>query len=101
MLGIARLGDSMISVIPCRCHASPFYFVGTIIIGSPNVLTNNLMTARMGDIAASTCGHNIILITMSSKSFANGIGVHRMSDSGVNCSGTAMTLTSSTNVLSV
>ena len=81
----ARLGDIGVGI--CCCHDSPpcISMTGTIIQGSPNVLTNGLETARLGDIIIGSCGHIGHIITASSSVYANSKGIARLGDSFSGC----------------
>jgi len=89
----------MISTSPCGCHVGPVNFMGTIIVGSGDVVTNSLPTARFGDVAVSTCGHIITLITGSGSVVVNSLATHRMGGYGVNCGGAAVTVGSAGNAV--
>jgi len=77
MPGVARVGDTHGGI----CHGNPV--VGTIVEGSPNVITNGRRTARLNDGVVHNCpvcgtGN----ISSSSRTvLANGIGVARLGDS--------------------
>ena len=46
---IARIGDRTDGTCYHPSHLVPLGVGGTIITGSPNVFTNNIPTARLGD----------------------------------------------------
>lgn len=96
---VARIGDVVLSISPCSCHKSPKNFSGIILTGSDDVIASSSGVALLGSIASSTCGHIITLIASSTTVRANGIGIHRKGELGINCGGTSMTVTASNTVL--
>ena len=77
--GVARIGDRTIGVC---CHPShPCKTVGgTIITGSPDVITNERLTARIGDLVLTDCGHIGYIITGSPNDIANNRLIARIQD---------------------
>lgn len=67
---------------------------GSVTGGSPDVLTNGIDTARLGDPAACAIHGAVVISTASNSVFANGKGVARAGDS---CSCGAILTTGSTN----
>ena len=67
---IARLGDRTHGVCYHPSHI-PLTIGGTIITGSPDVITNEKSTARVGDLVLTDCGHIGMIITGSPTEIAN------------------------------
>lgn len=84
MPGIARVSDRTIGVCfhPSHAPAIPFPSGGVIITGSGDVITNNLPTARVGDLIRSDCGHQSVIVSGSGKVLTNSRPTARMGDSG-------------------
>ena len=76
---IARLGDRTHGVCYHPSHI-PLTIGGTIITGSPDVITNEKSTARVGDLVLTDCGHIGMIITGSPKVDANDNLVARLED---------------------
>lgn len=75
---VARMND--IGMGTCSCHKNPQTVVGTIVIGSPNVLANGIGKARMGDLVMCSCGHPATIVLGSPTVLANGLPQARMGD---------------------
>lgn len=78
MTGLARIGDRTDGT--CFAHVPPLGTGGTIVTGSPDTLTNNLLQARLGDTVLADCGHKGTIVTSSSTVFCNHLGVARLGD---------------------
>ena len=76
---IARLGDRTHGVCYHPSHI-PLTIGGTIITGSPDVITNEKSTARVGDLVLTDCGHIGMIITGSPTEIANERLVARIGD---------------------
>lgn len=76
-LPVARIGDRTQGV--CLQHGPQG---GTIVTGSTDVFTNNLGTARLGDMIVADCGDIATIITASTVTYANNLGVARLGDLG-------------------
>lgn len=77
--GVARIGDRTHGVCYHPSHI-PLTIGGTIITGSPDTITNERLTARVGDIVLTDCGHHGQIITGSPKVLANERLVARLGD---------------------
>ncbi|MBL8787457.1 MAG: hypothetical protein JNJ59_21315 [Deltaproteobacteria bacterium] len=83
------------------CPACPHPAKGPIIVGSPNVFTNSLPTARMDDkgVHAACCGPNMFTASAGSGTvFVNGKKAHRKDDKQTHCGGTGKSIKGSPNV---
>ena len=76
---IARIGDRTFGTCYHPSHR-PLQIGGTIITGSPDVLTNDRPTARITDLVRTDCGHIGVIITGSKKDIANDKLVARIGD---------------------
>lgn len=85
MPGNARMNDMFIGI--CCCHAKPpcRSSSGIIITASPNVMTENMGQARMGDIGIGFCGHSTTIVSASPTVMANNLGVARLGDTVAGC----------------
>ena len=83
MPNVARVGDTVVAT--CCCHKSCRSVAGPIVKGSPNVLTNNLMTGRVGDVAICGCGHPTIIVKGSPNVLTNNVLTGRVGDPVVAC----------------
>lgn len=79
---ITRVGDYSVGVCSVGLECCPHGWVSRHVAGSPNVITNNRQTMRVGDIGISTCPHCVIsyAITGSSLTFTNAKKTHRVGD---------------------
>lgn len=77
--GVARVGDRTFGTCYHPSHI-PLKTGGTIITGSPNVITNDKPTARVTDLVLTDCGHLGMIITGSPKVDANDNLVARLGD---------------------
>jgi uncharacterized Zn-binding protein involved in type VI secretion len=80
---IARLGDRTHGVCYHPSHI-PQTIGGTIITGSPDVITNKKNTARVGDLVLTDCGHTGMIITGSPTEIANNRLIARVGDAVAN-----------------
>lgn len=80
MSNIARIGDKTLGT--CYAHRTPITVNGTIITGSPTVKSQGFNVARLGDAILSDCGHKSKIVTASSNSRANGLGIAKIGDKG-------------------
>ena len=78
MPNTVRVGD--IAVTTCCCHKGCRAPTGVLVKGSPNVMTNNLPTGRVGDVLICGCGHPTILVKGSPNVFTNGMLTGRVGD---------------------
>lgn len=76
---IARIGDRTQGTCFHPSHP-PLDIGGTIITGSPNVFTNNIPTARLGDLVETDCGHIGKIITGSTVDITNELLTARIGD---------------------
>tara|TARA_B110000305_G_C19328440_1_gene582685 strand:+ start:853 stop:1167 length:315 start_codon:yes stop_codon:yes gene_type:complete len=81
---VARLGDKTHGTCYHPIHVPPLVTGGTIITGSPDDLTNNKLTARLGDLVLTDCGHHGQIVTASPTVLANSIPVARLGDKVAN-----------------
>ena len=84
------------------CPACPHPCVGPIIVGSPNVLVNNLPAARVTDpgVHAACCGPNMYVAAKGSGTVEiNGLAAHRKDDKTDHCGGSGQSIAGSPNVL--
>jgi uncharacterized Zn-binding protein involved in type VI secretion len=81
----ARLTDLWSGI--CCCHFDPpcIGMSGPIITCSPNVRTNNLGNARIGDVVIGFCGHAGIIVTCSPNVITNNRGQARLGDAVSGC----------------
>ena len=70
--------DTVIGI--CPAHDAPIVVTGFVSPGSPNVLTNMMPAARMGDQVIGSCGHTAIVIMASATVRANFMGKARLGD---------------------
>jgi|AntDeeMinimDraft_6_1070357.scaffolds.fasta_scaffold02717_2 uncharacterized Zn-binding protein involved in type VI secretion len=80
MNSVARLGDRTFGICKHPSHSSPIPTGGTIVSGSPTVMTNILSTARITDAVVTDCGHADVIVSGSPTVFANNIPVARVGD---------------------
>ena len=103
MPGAGRLGDK--SNIPADAHgcpACPHPCIGPAIVGSPDVLVNNLPALRVGDkgVHAACCGPNTWEATQGSGTvFINNKEAHRLGDQDRHCGGMGQMIDGSANVI--
>lgn len=76
---VARLGDRTFGTCFHPAHI-PLKIGGTIITASPDDLTNNKPTARLGDLVKTDCGHIAEIITGSPNVLCNDRPVARLGD---------------------
>jgi len=81
----SRIGDIGVGI--CCCHSDPtcIGMVGPLITGSFNTLTNNIPSARIGDMVIGFCGHPGFMVTSSATAFINSRGAVRIGDLFVGC----------------
>lgn len=77
--GVARVGDRTHGTCYHPSHI-PKVVGGTIITGSPDVITNDRLTARVNDLVLTDCGHIGYIITGSPNDIANNRLVARIQD---------------------
>jgi len=75
---VARVSDIWVGTC-YACSGNP-QVSGIVITGSPDVLTNDRQTARVGDIVVGNCGHTGIIITGCNTVFANDREVAALTD---------------------
>ncbi|MDH5546859.1 MAG: hypothetical protein OEZ43_14800 [Gammaproteobacteria bacterium] len=103
MAGAARLGDK--SHAPADVHGCPACahpVTGPAVVGSADVLINNMPALRVGDkgIHAACCGSNTWQTTAGSGSvLINNLGAVRLGDSTQHCGGAGNVIDGSTDVL--
>ena len=96
-IGVARIGDMGIGV--CPCHTTPMSYTTIFATGASSVNVNGRTIANFTTIGISSCGHPTVVTTVSGKVNAEKTGVHRITDTGMNC-GSYTTVSSSNNVKS-
>ena len=97
---IARIGDRTDGTCYHPSHLVPLGVGGTIITGSPNVFTNNIPTARLGDLVETDCGHIGKIITGSTIDITNNILTARLGDNvATDAPYVAIIVTGSTDVI--
>jgi uncharacterized Zn-binding protein involved in type VI secretion len=94
-VGIARVGDMGLGI--CPKHKSPKIYNVTFVSGAATVNTNGLSTTNLTTIGVATCAHPTVVISVSATVSAEGTGVHRLGDSGINY-GSYTVISSSGNV---
>ncbi|HEY7954800.1 MAG: PAAR domain-containing protein [Polyangia bacterium] len=103
MPGQGRLGDkSNVPACVHGCLACPHPAVGPAIVGSPNVLVNNLPALRLGDngIHAVCCGPNTwTAVKGSATVMINNKPAHRMGDTDQHCGGVGQLIEGSPTVI--
>ncbi len=98
-----RLGDN--SQVPADAHGCPACAhpcIGPAIVGSPDVLTNNLPSLRVGDkgVHAACCGPNMWTAAKGSGTvLINGKAAHRQGDQDTHCGGNGKLVAGSPNVI--
>jgi uncharacterized Zn-binding protein involved in type VI secretion len=96
--GVARVGDRTIGTCAHPSHLVPITVGGTIVTGSPDVITNDRLTARVGDLVLTDCGHYGEIITGSPNDYANDKLIARIEDKVANRAPyTATIITASTD----
>jgi len=98
MAGNAYIGSLFSGV--CTCHEIPISVIGHIVMGSLNVLINNLGQATLGGLAVAQCGHTAQVIIGSSSIFTNEIPSARLGDMVASNCITGTIITASSNVIS-
>lgn len=83
MPATSRVGDTVVAT--CCCHKSCVTTTGIIVEGSPNVMTNNKSTGRIGDIAVCGCGHVTMIVEGSPNVMTNTIPTGRVGDATDGC----------------
>lgn len=84
-INVSRIGDVGRGIC---CEGDDHEATGIIITGSPNVNSEGLANARLGDILISTsCGHQRVgtIISGSPTVNANGLSIARIGDSFDGC----------------
>ena len=94
-VGIAKIGDVGIGV--CPKHKSPKIYNVTFISGASTVMVNGVPACNLTTVGIATCGHPTTVISISGTVYANGAGVHRIGDAGMNY-GTYTVVSGSGNV---
>lgn len=82
MPGVTRVGDIGVGV--CPHHSSPENYTTVFVSGAEDVFSNDQANCFVGSIGVSTCGHQTIAISGADDVTADGIGVHRVGDVGMN-----------------
>ena len=99
----ARVGDKAFNPADAHgCPACPHPVIGPAVAGSPNVMTNNLPSVRVGDagVHAACCGPNSWNAKAGSGTvLINGKKAHRLGDSTKHCGGMGNTIEGSPNVI--
>jgi uncharacterized Zn-binding protein involved in type VI secretion len=100
---MGRLGDKSQAPMDAHgCPACPHPVIGPAIIGSPNVLVNNLPALRVGDkgIHMVCCGPNMWTATAGSATvMINNLPAHRLGDQDMHCGGPGTLIEGSPDVL--
>jgi len=98
-----RLGDKgSVQVDLHGCPSCPHSAIGPALSGSPDVLTNNLPSLRVGDIGvhAVCCGTNSWTATKGSQTvLINGRPAHRKNDAQQHCGGQGKLVEGSPDVM--
>ena len=81
-VGISKIGDTGIGT--CPAHKSTKIYTVTFISGASTVNVNGVPAANLTTVGIASCGHPTIAISVSATVYANGTGVHRIGDSGLN-----------------
>jgi uncharacterized Zn-binding protein involved in type VI secretion len=84
------------------CPACPHPAIGPAIIGSPDVITNNFPSLRVGDkgMHAVCCNSNTWEATAGSGTvFINSKAAHRLGDADKHCGGSGQLVEGSSNVV--
>ena len=87
MTGAAKIGD----VGHGYCYAGhvdvekgkPKEMHTTIVTGSNDVFINGVAVALLGSVGTTDCGHFTQATSVSSSVIVNGVGMHRLGDSGI------------------
>ncbi|HOI11579.1 MAG TPA: PAAR domain-containing protein [Myxococcota bacterium] len=99
----ARVGDlSKAETDAHGCPACPHTVQGPAILGSPNVLINNMPAVRVTDIGmhAACCGPNMWnAVKGSSTVLINGLAAHRKGDMDQHCGGVGKMIQGSPDVI--
>jgi len=100
MPGVTRVNDLTIGVGSHGGKCCPHTITGVVMIGSPDVFSNDLNNGRIGDIAIHDCPHCPIgiLLTGSSDVYANGIPFSRLGDQVNEVCGSGTVITASSDV---
>lgn len=94
-VSVAKIGDTGIGT--CPKHKSPKIYNVTFISGAGTVNANGVPIANLTTVGIATCGHPTVVISVSGTVNAEGTGVHRVGDSGMNY-GTYTVVSGSGNV---
>lgn len=99
----SRLGDkSQVPIDVHGCPACPHTCIGPAIAGSPNVMTNNRPSLRVGDngVHAACCGPNTWIAQQGSGTvMINNKPAHRLGDTDIHCGGIGRMVEGSNNVV--
>src|SRR5689334_235687 len=99
-----RLGDKAQAPLDAHgCPACPHPVTGPAVIGSPDVMVNNMPALRCDDtgIHAACCGTNTWTAHFGSNTvFINGKAAHRQTDITRHCGGMGKLIEGSPNVVS-
>jgi uncharacterized Zn-binding protein involved in type VI secretion len=97
-----RLGDIAQTKADAHgCPSCPHTAMGPAIIGSPNVMINNMPALRVTDqgFHAACCGPNMWVASKGSMTvFINGLAAHRKDDMTQHCGGVGTLTIGSPNV---
>lgn len=85
MPALARLNDLGIGI--CPGHPVPVPFTAVIISACTMTISEGMPVANTNSVLMCTCGHSAIPTMFSSTVIAEGGGVHRLGDLGVNNAG--------------
>jgi len=103
MPGQGRIGDlSQVPIDIHGCVACPHTAIGPAVLGSADVLVNNMSALRVDDLGihAACCGPNMWkAITGSTTVLINGKPAHRLNDLDLHCGGLGKLITASPNVI--
>ena len=96
------MDNSQVPADAHACPACPHPATGPAIMGSPDVLVNNLPALRVGDMGvhAVCCGPNMWTAAAGSGTvMINGKPAHRQGDSDTHCGGSGQLIAGSPDVI--
>lgn len=91
MPAIARLTD--IGIGTCPGHPIPVLFSAVIVQACSMVISEGKAAANANSLLICSCGHSAIPTMFSSTVIAEGSGVHRLGDPGINNAGGTYVMT--------
>ncbi len=85
MNAVGRLTDMFVGVCCCHCPTCCITMAGVVVTASPNVKTNNLPVARVGDVVLGFCGHTGLICSGSPTVLTNNIATSRIGSCTSGC----------------